>query len=244
MDSNAIQELINKYCTKDFCVMFMQELHNIYGLAVTDFLFDPAWDIEGMSGADVALAMTCEATSNDELFKQYYYLTWEELDDFEVMLKDKLVEYGLLLPTSEIDEIARQYKIPVSEVVVCFDCFGIKRKSEVRLRIDLEVGMSDYICNRCYNGGESEDLVMDQDEVIQHYFSKRRKDVVQCRECERYYWGFNTKDGRCNHCIIHADNFDSDHMYNNVYYMAGYEAKEKYIEKLGLEQKIDPGIFE
>lgn len=251
MDSNAIQELINKYCTKDFCTMFMQEMHNIYGLAVTDFLFDPTWDIESMSGTDVAFALTCEATNNDEFFKQYYQLTWEELDDFEVMLKDKLVEHGLLIASSEMDEIARQYNIPNSEVVVCFDCFGIKRKSQVRLRIDIELGMSDYICERCYNGSNSEDLIMDEDEVIHHYFSKNRKAVVKCIECERYYWAFNTKNGRCNHCIIHGDNNDTHHMYNNIYYMAGHDAKEKYIEQLGLVQKIDldadpdvPDMFE
>ena len=40
-------------------------------------------------------------------------------------------------------------------------------------------------------------------------------------------------------------------MYNNIYYMAGHDAKEKYIERLGLVKKIDfdadpdiPDMFE
>lgn len=239
MSTNVMQEMVNKYCTKDFCIVFMQELHNIYGLAVTDFLFDSAWDIDSMSGTDVAFATTCETTSNDDLYKYYYRLEWEEVDDFTIMLLEKLIEFGLLLPTSETDEIARQLNVPASEIVVCFDCFGIKRKSEVRLRIDIELEMTDYICPRCYNGAPSEDLTMDEDEVINHYFKDRRNEIVKCIECERYYWGFNTTKGRCNHCIIHADNYDSNHMYNNVYYVAASDAKERYIAQLGLKKNID-----
>lgn len=239
MDTNTLQELVNKYCTKDFCITFMQEMHNIYGVAVTDFFFDAAWDVESMSGTDVAFAITCEATNNDEFFKQYYHLTWEESNDFAAMLMDKLVEHGLLLATSETDEITRQLGLSSGDVVVCFDCFGIKRKKDVRLRIDVELEMSDYICSRCYNGQPSEDLQLDEEEVIEHYFADKKKEIVRCIECERFYWKFNTNKGRCNHCIIHGDNYDGAHMYNNVYYTAAHDAKEKYIERLGLGRKID-----
>lgn len=234
MDTNALQDLVNKYCTKEFCTVFMQEMHNIYGLAVTDFMFDAAWDVESMSGTDVAFSVTCEATNNDDFFKQYYNLSWEESDDFAVMLMDKLVQHGLVLPTSETDEIARQLGLSSGDIVVCFDCFGIKRKQDVRLRIDVEMEMSDYICPRCYNGKPSEDLQMDEEEIINHYFPDKKHEIVRCIECERFYWKFNTHNDRCNHCIIHADNYDGAHMYNNVYYMAAHDAKERYIERLGL----------
>lgn len=235
MDKYKIPLHIDKLITKEFCLQFMKELHCIWGFALEDFEYESVGAVEGTSGWYEGFTHACRKTKNDELYLYYLQLDWYNSDLFDYELTQKLVNYKLLLPETEVDEIARQNLMNYDDIGICNECSKYFNKNDmIEQKEDddadeLEIE-SLYTCYNCEGSKKVKELVYDKEKAIKSFLTVTENDYFICPQCHKIHHIQNKSknDKTCIYCSIEKVPDTSV----NEYYYNGIKENQKYHDSL------------
>jgi hypothetical protein len=214
----------------DFCKTMMMAIHNIWGISAEDYDYESISYCEGTGGWSEAFMTACRVYKKDELAKYYCTLPWYDSDIFDGYLSQKFVDYKLLLPKDETDEIARQLNIDSDKIKVCDKCgqyFIEEDTIFVNEEESDEYTESLYCCKKCLNNEDVKPLTYDKNNTLKELLGLETNDYFVCSECGKIHFLYNKGDGEiCRYCEYQKV---SENINANLYYQECIILNEKYL---------------
>ena len=213
----------------DFCKTMMMAIHNIWGISAEDYDYESVSYCEGTGGWNEAFMTACRIYKKDELAKYYCTLPWYDSDIFDGYLSQKFVDYKLLLPQFETDEVARQLEIDADKIKVCDKCGKYFIEEDCIFTNEEEADEdweSLYTCKKCLNGEDVKHLEYSKQRALKEILELDPDKYFVCKECGKIHFNYNKgESGRCRYCEIQEI---SENKNANFYYQECIILNEKY----------------
>ena len=241
----SMPQEIKKYLDFDFCKTFLQELHMIDGISLSDFCWDSIGYLEGTGAWFEAFSSTCRKFDYHELLCYYCKLPWYDSDLFDSELSDTLVAYKLIFEKTECDILAIQLDIDDSYIAYCNECGKLFHKKDVIVNNEDEC-LSKYTCQKCANNKEVNELKINIPNALNEILGLHEKDYFLCEKCGNYHYVYNKGEKYCKNCEIqekseykNANNYYRDNLNLNEQYLRTYLPKKRDFEGFDYEIIFD-----
>ena len=217
----AIPKEYKKDIDKKFCKKMLQELHIIFKVSLEDFDYECFSYLEGTGGWYESFATTCRELKKDKLLIYYNSLEWYDSDLFDAELTECMVNNKLILPKSEIEEVARQNNISADKIVYCEECGKYVDKKDAIYNKKI---FKMYYCQNCETSKKYE---LDKKKAIKEWLKLNNSDYFICEKCKKANLIYNKGKKFCKSCEKGNSNYYKEQIDQNKKYAMNLKNKKE-----------------